>query len=194
MGEEPSQKQVVWKQMVMLKVSHPALLVAPDGEQYWYLIFCFRSISIDTLNFYYENWSAICLWAICYRIILSEYVTELFWANYFERITLSEFVTELCHIYHAFRISFQMNRYIISGYHAYFKRHMNYLNVLSILSCIQQNGYKDQLCTKLPWVGGSEDELIALLTAKQTTYCTICLFSCLFESKKQQLSPLLYLP
>lgn len=90
MGEEPSQKQVVWKQMVMLKVSHPALLVAPDGEQYWYLIFCFRSISIDTLNFYYENWSAICLWAICYRIILS----ELFWVNmlqnYFEPIILSE--------------------------------------------------------------------------------------------------------
>jgi len=30
-GESLLLKQVVWKQMVMLKVSRPALLVAPDG-------------------------------------------------------------------------------------------------------------------------------------------------------------------
>ena len=33
---------------------------------------------------------------------------------------------------------------------AYFKSHTNYLNVLCILSCMQQNGYKDQICTRSP--------------------------------------------
>ena len=45
--------------------------------------------------------------------------------------------------------------------HAYFKNHANYLNVLCILSCIQ-NGYKDQLFTRSPWVYVSKDELITL--------------------------------
>ena len=39
-----------------------------------------------------------------------------------------------------------------------------------------------------------DDKLMALQTAKQTVHCTSSLFSCLFVSKKQQLSPLLYVP
>ena len=35
--------------------------------------------------------------------------------------------------------------------HNYFKSYINYLNVLCILSCMQQNIYKDyQLCTGSP--------------------------------------------
>ena len=74
--------------------------------------------------------------------------------------------------------------------HAYFKSHTNYLNILCIFSCMQQNGYKDQLCTRSPWVCVSKDELITLKTA----HCTSCLFSCLFVTKRQLLSALLYMP
>ena len=64
--------------------------------------------------------------------------------------------------------------------HVYFKSYTNYLNILYNFSCMQQNSYKDQLCTKSPWICVSKDEVITLQTAKQTTHCTSCLFSCLF--------------
>ena len=38
-----------------------------------------------------------------------------------------------------------------------------------------------------------KNELITLQTAKQTAHCTSCLFSCLFVTKRQQLSALLYM-
>ena len=79
-------------------------------------------------------------------------------------------------------------------YYVIYKIHANYLNVLCILSSMQQNGYKDQLCTRSLWVCVLNDELIILQTAKQTTHCTSYLFSCLFMIKRQQLSVLLYLP
>ena len=47
-----------------------------------------------------------------------------------------------------------------------YKIHVNYLNVLCILSSMQQNGYKDQLCIRSPWVCVSKDDLIILQTAK----------------------------
>ena len=40
----------------------------------------------------------------------------------------------------------------------------------------------------------SKDELNILQTAKQTTRCTNCLFSCLCVSNRHQLSKLLYMP
>ena len=40
----------------------------------------------------------------------------------------------------------------------------------------------------------SKSELITLQTAKQTTHCTTCLFSCLFVTKRPLLSTLLYMP
>ena len=59
---------------------------------------------------------------------------------------------------------------------------------------MQQNSYKDQLCTRSLWVCVSKDELITLQTAKQTAHCTSCLFSCMFVIKRQLLSALLYMP
>jgi len=78
--------------------------------------------------------------------------------------------------------------------HAFFKSRTNYLYVLCILSYMQQNSYKDQLCTRSLWVCVSKDELITLQTAKQTAHCTSCLFSCMFVTKRQLLSALLYMP
>jgi len=71
---------------------------------------------------------------------------------------------------------------------------LNRNSAIRALSCMQQNSYKDQLCTRSPWVCVWEDELITLQTAKQTTHCINCVFSYLFVSKRQQLSLLLYLP
>jgi len=79
-------------------------------------------------------------------------------------------------------------------YTCFFKSRTNYLYVLCILSYMQQNSYKDQLCTRSLWVCVSKDELITLQTAKQTAHCTSCVFSSMFMTKRQLMSALLYMP
>ena len=72
------------------------------------------------------------------------------------------YIFTLCELNWSILMLCELNWYII---HAYFKSHTNYLNVLCILSCMHQNGYKDQLCTRSPWVYVLKYELITLQTA-----------------------------